>query len=153
MALGLRLQIGNGDVEGYGGYNPELVTNGDFANGTTGWTAQDSTLSVASGELVVTRVTSAYPAAVQDIAVNIGEQYTLSVTGRRGTTPSVCEAALMQTNGAFIQTILYNTTTSNSTGTITFTAAYAAIRIQLYFNEAVGSNTCIFDNVTMTRVL
>ena len=48
---------------GYGftkvGYGSELVTNGDFSDGSTGWTASSATLSVVSGRLQVV-ATSAY---------------------------------------------------------------------------------------------
>ena len=47
--VGLILDKSKGLVLG-----PELVTNGDFSNGTTGWTAFRSTLSVVSGRLRVT---------------------------------------------------------------------------------------------------
>jgi len=59
---------------------PELVTNGDFSNGTTGWSIVGSGASaqVVNGELVVTRNgTGAH--AQQSIPTEIGKTYILSV--------------------------------------------------------------------------
>jgi hypothetical protein len=51
--VGLQLDKSKGLVLG-----PELVTNGDFSNGTTGWTTNNAnaSISVSSGALVVTNV-------------------------------------------------------------------------------------------------
>jgi len=56
----------------------ELVTNGDFATNTTGWTANDATLSVVSQKLQIVS-TGTYGKALQEITVEIGKSYVISV--------------------------------------------------------------------------
>jgi len=71
--VGLMLDKSKGLVLG-----PELVTNGDFSNGTTGWTASDSTLSVVSGQLQVDSV-GLVGRAVQSFTTVTGRMYRLVV--------------------------------------------------------------------------
>lgn len=63
----------------------EKLTNGTFDTDATGWTAENSSLSVASGELVLTGSGSANPSARQDIATVDREAYVFKGSGRRGT--------------------------------------------------------------------
>jgi hypothetical protein len=59
----------------------ELVTNGDFSNGTTGWTAEKgATLSIDSGRLKISGGTTNYPAASQSITTVVGKTYVVEVT-------------------------------------------------------------------------
>jgi hypothetical protein len=67
--VGLMLDKSKGLVLG-----PELVTNGDFSSGTTGWTLYQSTLSAVSGKLRVTAVSGA-PGAYQAISIVSGKTY------------------------------------------------------------------------------
>ena len=70
-------------ITGYGSLQrtdgPELVTNGYFNNGTTGWTGQNATLSLVSGNLVVTANAGSYSSANQAIATVVGQRYALIV--------------------------------------------------------------------------
>lgn len=61
--------------------NPsELISNGDFSNGTTGWTAQlGANLSVSSGQLTVVS-TGANSLAYQYFTADLTKSYTLKVT-------------------------------------------------------------------------
>lgn len=59
----------------------ELVRNGNFASGTTGWTGSNATLSNTGGALVITQVatgTAGY--AWQAIRCEVGRSYTLTAT-------------------------------------------------------------------------
>jgi len=69
--------------------NPELVTNGDFSNGTTGWTGlSGGSLSVEDGRLKITETTGALDAyAVNSTAITtvVGRRYTIKWTFHEGT--------------------------------------------------------------------
>ena len=58
----------------------ELVTNGDFAGGTTGWTGYQATLSAPSGALIITSTATGSVAGYQSISgLTAGKMYKLSV--------------------------------------------------------------------------
>jgi len=57
----------------------ELITNGDFSNGTTGWTAVRGTISDNNGVLQVSQTTEDQAYAYQDIdSFVVGKKYTIS---------------------------------------------------------------------------
>lgn len=58
---------------------PELVTNGNFSSGTTGWTGVNATISVVSGALRIT-CTVGTPYAYTTITTVVGKTYLLNVT-------------------------------------------------------------------------
>ena len=64
-----------------------LVTNGDFGNGTTGWTAQSNwgTIAVVSGRLRMTNANSQNGFAYQQITVVAGQTYILMADVYKGT--------------------------------------------------------------------
>jgi hypothetical protein len=70
--VGLMLDKSKGLVLG-----SELVTNGDFSSGTTGWTFYQSTLSAVSGKLRVTALGGA-PGAYQSISIVSGRTYEIT---------------------------------------------------------------------------
>ena len=79
--VGLRLDKSKGLVLG-----SELVTNGDFSAGSTGWTAAASaTLSVSGGSLVVTNGAAEFGYAYQLVNTVVGKTYTLTFTVTGGT--------------------------------------------------------------------
>ena len=57
---------------------PELVTNGDFSNGTTGWGTLAATITAAEGACVVT-ATGAYAGVGRLLSTAIGKTYKVSV--------------------------------------------------------------------------
>ena len=66
--------VNNGDFSELGS---ELVTNGDFGNGTIGWSSGNSTLSVVDGKLKVLAI-NAFSYARQDITVASGKTYKIT---------------------------------------------------------------------------
>ena len=78
--VGLMLDKSKGLVLG-----PELVTNGDFSNGTTGWSSDLSSLSVSSNELAVTNTGSVYGKGTQAITTVVGKTYKILCTARAST--------------------------------------------------------------------
>ena len=59
-------------------FGEELSTNGDFSNGTTGWSNGSSTLSVVDGKLKIL-ATGAFSYARQNITVVSGKKYKITV--------------------------------------------------------------------------
>ena len=58
----------------------EILSNGDFTNGTTGWTLQDAgegSISVSSNQLTLNNSTSSDPpvACYQQISLEVGKYY------------------------------------------------------------------------------
>ena len=80
--VGLMLDKSKGLVLG-----PELVTNGDFSSGTTGWTLYQSTLSAVGGKLRVTS-TGSSPGAYCTISVVSGKTYEVTFDVDVGTVPT-----------------------------------------------------------------
>ena len=70
-----------------GGVGQNLVTNGDFSNGTTGWTASDSAavISNQSGELRIENGDSTAAGANTSFSVVSGRTYVLSFTSTQQT--------------------------------------------------------------------
>jgi hypothetical protein len=63
----------------------ELVANGDFSAGTTGWTASDVTQSVTGGTLTITNTSAAAGYTSQSFATVVGKVYSISVNALGGT--------------------------------------------------------------------
>lgn len=70
---------------------PELVVNGDFSGGTTGWTAVRANLSVSGGALIVGG-TAGYPGAYQSFSTTAGRWYKIefAITSMGTTTTVRC---------------------------------------------------------------
>jgi len=124
----------------------ELVENGTFDAGTTGWSAGNAaTLSVSSGQLVVTYNGTNNPYAYQAVTTVVGKTYTVSLD-------AIYAASTLALNigttaggstihaGAFI--------TSSSSYTVTFTATGTTTYLNLVcIASAAGSGS--FDNISV----
>lgn len=120
---------------------PELVANGTFATGTTGWIPVSSTLSVVGGMLRVTN-TALFGKAVQSFPVEIGRQYAFSREVGAGS-PQI---RLGKTLGGA------DYLSTSVSGTTNFTATFATIFITLIVNaESVGA-TADFDSISLRAV-
>lgn len=68
-----------------GNYGPELVVNGDFSDGTTGWTTSSGgVIDVVDGWLEVTGPDTGFPQARQGLTFEIGKIYRIKYTARKG---------------------------------------------------------------------
>lgn len=140
--VGLILDKSKGLVLG-----PELVTNGDFSNGTTGWgTMNGATIVVVNGELEVTGYsTECFARARQYISVIPGRTYLIRATARRGTAgPNPYLSPIAGTDYA-----------TPSTTNVTIGGYYVAqnntidLQVGLY---GCGSGTVYFDNISVREV-
>lgn len=140
--VGLILDKSKGLVLG-----PELVTNGDFSNGTTGWgTMNGATIVVVNGELEVTGYsTECFARARQYISVIPGRTYLIRATARRGTAwPYPYLSPIAGTD--------YSTASRTN---VTIGGYYVAqnntidLQVGLY---GCGSGTVYFDNISVREV-
>ncbi|MFO1001924.1 MAG: BspA family leucine-rich repeat surface protein [Planctomycetaceae bacterium] len=145
----------NGDVN--------LIVNGSFATGTTGWssafgtepwvsTANGSPATVDGNQLTELDVAGNLDAIYQDVTLTVGQSYTLaySYVGRTGES-STSNTFEVYVGGTLRQTVVPTSTTSWTSGTYTFTAAAATTRIE--FREIAGGNNGagpLLDNIQLT---
>jgi hypothetical protein len=144
--VGLMLDKSKGLVLG-----PELVTNGDFSNGTTGWTPSNATLAVVSGELEVTNSAALAGIATSDSFSTVaGRFYVLTYTARRGTSSSIDLQARTSAGAALQSVTLTNTTNTN--GKLIFAATTSASIIRVVINQAVAGRTGFIDNISVREL-
>ena len=133
-----------------------LVSNGDFSNGTTGWTISDAaegSMAVVNGQLVLTNNDTVNPPvyAWQEISTTSGKTYTLQVDIVGGTSSSI--AVYVNDSSSFGST--YGSVTNNAgngTKSHTFVASGTSVFVlcRVNANEAA---TSIFDNVIIKEEL
>ena len=123
--------------------NPELVTNGDFSNGTTGWTGlSGGSLSVEDGKLKITETTNAVDAyAVNGTAITtvVGRTYTIKWTFTEGTNTSF--TVRFGNSGNQTQEYQSNSATggsfpSSGSYAYTFTATATQLNLSFIVNQA-----------------
>jgi hypothetical protein len=102
--VGLMLDKSKGLVLG-----PELVTNGDFSNGTTGWTASSSSLSVTAGVMELYASVN-FASFFQSFITVVGRRYQVSATARRGTGGQLGLVARTSSNTGNIEFVVSNAT-------------------------------------------
>jgi hypothetical protein len=123
----------------------ELVTNGTFDTDTTGWTqayvsVAPTTFSSVSGQLVARRGDQ-YRFCLQQLTVEVGKTYTVSVDSPTGDNLMVGKDSNSNQYG-FIQT------GAAGTGSVTFTATQTALYIMCHTYKNQTTDT-IFDNISV----
>jgi hypothetical protein len=121
----------------------ELVTNGAFNSGTTGWTASGAALSVASGELTVTGSASTDRATQTITSLIVGRSYELTGDVISGTANPVITAWAMP---GFSTNL--GTTSGTGQKRLIFTATTTQIELWLRVNAGTG----VFDNVSVREI-
>lgn len=128
---------------------PELVTNGDFSNGTTGWSAINATQAVAGGQLTVTNVGAAYGYSFQSFATVVGKPYRISLDYILGT------ATFAYINIGTTQAAVDITqVTMSATGTASFVFVATATTVFVALvNNNNNNATASWDNVSVREVI
>ncbi len=133
------------DMSGGDPFGPELLVNGNFNNGTTGWTpANSAILSVVDGALRVTNG-AIYAYAHQSVPTVIGQQYQISAQIPGGTAARLVRVGTSPASNNYFQF-------TNTGGSHTFTAIHGTVVISLIVdNEQIGKYAD-FDNISLKNV-
>jgi hypothetical protein len=135
---------------------PELVTNGDFSNGTTNWSelsSGSSTFSVTNGEMFITPTATTYSGTPVEIYQNIntviGSTYIATGLYRATGTGTIYVRIAMATENA---TNVTSVTANPQFGEIRFvaTAAVTKIRLLVY---GTSSMTGLFKSISVREIL
>lgn len=124
-----------------------LITNGTFTTGTTGWTAVSGAIAAVSGELEVTGSGGSYPRAQQTYNLVVGKTYRISATARRGTASG--DAYIAHTSGALYA---LTSSTTNVTLTYTFTATTVSNTAVAGIFATGVTGTAYFDNFVVEEI-
>lgn len=127
----------------------ELVSNGDFSNGVTGWLliGTNSARAVVAGEMEVTSTAGNFAGTRQTISgLTVGRAYKFSVTARQGTTTNIVRAEFGTTAAD-----MSSTTPATLSGVFVATAPSQAINLMIA--SAAGVGTAYFDNVSVKEVI
>ena len=130
---------------------PELVTNGDFSNGTTGWSAYNAVISAVNGTLKVDDSSNlgANSSAVQQLNLVAGRTYLLtfdvvSVSGAW----SIGFATTDSSVGITFPSAMLS---KNTTGPQRFVFTYDGTR-NFLFMDADGSGIVFYDNISVKEL-
>lgn len=149
--VGLMLDKSRGLVLG-----PELVTNGDFSNGTASWSSTSfaSTASVVNGEFRVT-ATAAYGGKMQAISCVVGKTYKITGSVRSLDGSSFAIRVGIQSNGTvtgapsgFIET----SSSTAITGSFYFTATQTTMYVLLFSTSGVSGKLGAFNSISVREL-
>jgi hypothetical protein len=143
QSVGLRLDKSKGLVLG-----PELVTNGTFDSGTTGWTTSAGTFVSTGGQAVLTSGTITY--AYQSFATTVGVTYVVE-----GTIVSFSGGAFRgirkaDNSGASVNVVTLISNTGSTKQMFAATAATTFIVIQL--NGTAAADSITVDNISVKEL-
>jgi hypothetical protein len=134
----------------------ELVTNGDFSNGTTNWSelsSGSSTFSVTNGEMFITPTATTYSGTPVEIYQNIntviGSTYIATGLYRATGTGTIYVRIAMATENA---TNVTSVTANPQFGEIRFVATAAATKIRLLV-YGTSSMTGLFKSISVKKIL
>lgn len=131
--VGLILDKSKGLVLG-----PELVTNGDFSNGTTGWSATSASLAVVNNTCTVTATTVGSIRVGQSIPTVVGKTYRASVV--------ILSLSVGTNFVARVGASIGEMSTTNATSPTS-----VAKTMTMYF-VATSTNTVIYTDMTASAI-
>ena len=135
-------------------YGEELVTNGTFDSGTTGWFTSPSggvTGSVVNGEYNLNNTAGGGKGVTQVFKTQAGKTYKITATARKISGISAFLVAA-QTNWGFSDNLAYASTTSSSN--VELSVTFKAVDEESYVylrSDAVG--VTVFDNVSVKEII
>jgi len=129
------------EIQGLTVDSEQLVTNGDFSDGATWWTASGSVLSEVADNLIVTGSGSNSSSSVFQDSLVVGQKYYIKAYVR--VTNSLCQSITVRTTGAII---IQNTPTINVWYDLSIVNVSDNARLQL---RATYDNTTDATNAVM----
>jgi len=146
--VGLALDIRAGAPTTLG---PELVTNGDFSDGTTGWTPGYMTpaISVSGGQMSVVYDGGAYGRVTAPITCVVGRMYQVSMSLVSSTGPvrrSVTE------NSAGVAEVVFSDSTTPGVWTAIFTATQTTLWACVGLQGASSGQEGVFANISIREI-
>lgn len=132
-----------------GALGPELVTNGDFSNGTTGWSSSGGSLSVPSGALVVTSAAGGAFDARQSFSTTSGKTYRVTFSYVDGNASGSEFFLIDNGTGTNILTVPVGSPGAYSSF---FTATSATSRIFLFTNNSSAGQFISWDNISVREI-
>jgi hypothetical protein len=142
--VGLVIDKSKGGLNALG---PELVTNGDFSNGTTGWTgANGGAIANVSGELRVTNGLAATGRAAQALALVVGRSYLVRGTIRSGTAGN--------TAGIWVDSVnrFFTTSLTNVPFSFFLVATATSQELRVINQRADIGDITLVDNISVREV-
>lgn len=132
---------------------PELVTNGDFSNGTAGWATTNGTLTASSGAARVTSTATAQDCRLYSTALSLtaSKQYIAKVSIIASTSPNLAKVSV-GTGGGFSTVAASAGAVGASQQSVIFTATAAT----MYVWTNVAQDTGAYfdsDNISVREVL
>ena len=130
---------------------PELVTNGDFSNGATGWTAVNSaSLTVVSGYMRVT-CNAMDSRAQQSFSVTSGNWYKLSYLAKPKDSTAFGQTYIGTTAGS--GNLLIRSETTSGPVSVIFRATTNTVFVNLYGSSTnTAGNYSEWDNISVREL-
>jgi len=136
FGLKLRLNLGKTDIAQNA--RPELVVNGNFADGTTGWTQMQ--VNDGHGSTLGSQ-------GWQAITVEVGETYQFRCDyDRKGVNPSISVKDATETGGSLL---VFNPVAN---GWNNVAGQFDAVSTTAVVHFGNGSDTALFDNVSVRKI-
>ena len=146
--VGLMLDKSKGLVLG-----SELVTNGDFSNGTTGWVATTqpaATLANVAGELQTT--TNSGGGAKQELILTVGKWYKATAQLRIATGSTSCRLAVLNNaESALLASSVDVSATTTTSVSLVFLATETNSKIYVR-NYPGGAQVSLADNISVREL-
>lgn len=130
---------------------PELIANGDFSNGTTGWTSSGCTFTVENGEAKIVAAGGGVAARIQkSFNAVVGKTYQLELVTRKvnGASPSV--GAWLSPSGG---STTYSASTTKTLQRLVFTAPVSNVTVMVDMSSAVTAGEVAYvDDVSVKEI-
>lgn len=130
----------------------QLVTNGDFSSGSTGWRTLNSTMTMYSDRMRLTNTSSTGCGAQTTLAAYIksGSKVAVIIDYKRSTSSSArCSIEFQNTNASMVSQHILSTTSSTSRrvdmNVVTMTTDAAFLKVYPLYNGASGSYCDIYS--------
>ncbi len=133
----------------------DLVTNGDFSNGTNSWASPiyNSTLSIVDGQMKIVSSGHALGRAIQEIQTEIGKKYLIKATITNIDSTNGIQFKVSNTYN--LDSAYFNSNNNTTTSPVNISAIFVATATTTYIGSSQGSGigqSGLLGNVSITDV-